>query len=355
MSRIHPIIKMQFLTFCILKLLLFNDLQAQVDIDTLFEKAKITAYAKEYTEAIEQLQNILEIQNHHFDAQLMLSRVLAWNKQYEKSLEQIEELLVKYPDNEDVLQFKETVEKWRESDKQSNFNEHIQLSNNTDFLLSNQTKWQFASLEYYRNIPDMPLSARLNYSNRFDLKGTQFEVEIYPKFSNRNYVFLSLAYSESVLFANYTLAASLFHNVKNDLELEGGFRYILFDSNTPILAGVLSIGKYTHSIWANYRFSLIKAGRFNGQTHRFRFRRYLQDEHNYIFMDATVGTTERDIQAFEALDALRTNTKNINIGVKKGLSNRLYATIAVGYELTTNGEQRKTSILSTNVALTHRF
>ena len=355
MSKNNLLIKLFLLYFFLIGFTFSNTLYAQVDTDALFEEAKTTAYAKKYKEAIEQLEKIIALQGNHFDAQLMLARVLAWDKQYDISLVNIEKILILYPDNEEALQLKQTVEGWKIGATKESFNEHIQLNYNLDFLLSNRTKWQFASLEYYRKIPDMPLSLRLNYANRFDLKGTQFEIEAYPKFSNRNYVFLSLAYSESLLFANYTLGASLFHNVKDDFELEGGFRYILFDSNTPIIAGVVSIGKYTRNIWTNYRFSLIDAGRSDGQTHRFRIRRYLKDEYNYVFLDATIGTTERDIQAFQALNNLRTNTKNIKIGIRKGLSHRVYLLTAIGYELTTNNEQRKTSILSTNVALTHRF
>ncbi len=355
MNEIHQIIKIGLSIFSLFSILICMDLEAQVDTDALFEEAKTTAYAKEYAKAIEQLETIIEIQQNHFDAKLMLARVLAWDKQYDLSLEKTASLLVEYPDNKEVLELKETVEKWKDASDAEDFNEHLQLAYNLDFLMSSPIKWQFISLEYFRDIPDMPLSVRLNHTNRFDLKATQFEVEIYPKFSKRNYAFLSLAYSSSELFADYTLAASVFHNLKDNLEIEGGFRYILFDSNTPIFAGVVSLGQYTNNIWVNYRFSLIKAGQVNGQTHRFRVRKYLQNEQNYLFADVTVGTTERDLQAFQTLNNLRTNTKNLKIGLRKGLSHKLYITTAIGYELTTNSEQKKTSILSTNFALTRRF
>ncbi|MFK7904207.1 MAG: YaiO family outer membrane beta-barrel protein [Chitinophagales bacterium] len=355
MNEIHRIIKIGLSTFCLFSILSCINLTAQVDTDALFEEAKTTAYAKDYAKAIEQLEKVIELQQQHFDAKLMLARVLAWDKKYTLSLEKTASLLSEYPDNKEALELKETVEKWKDASEAEDFNEHIQLAYNLDFLMSSPVRWQFVSIEYFREIPDMPLSVRLNHTNRFDLKATQFEVEIYPKFSKRNYAFLSLAYSSSSLFADYTLAASVFHNLKDNLEVEGGFRYILFDSNTPIFAGILSLGQYTNNIWVNYRFSLIKAGQINGQTHLFRVRKYLQNEQNYLFADVTVGTTERDLQAFQTLNNLRTNTKNLKIGLRKGLSHKLYLMAAIGYELTTNSEQKKTSILSTNFALTRRF
>lgn len=325
------------------------------NIDSLFEKAKESAYAKEYEQSIQQLQNILSLHNNHFDAQLMLARVLAWSEKYDASLQQIETVLEDFPQNEEALTLQQMVKKWKAANQEQDFNEHIQLNYGLDLFRSNQSKWKSFSLEYQRSVPDMPVSVRYNYASRFGLQGGQFEVEAYPKFSKRNYGYLSLAYSDSKLFANYTMSASLFHNIKNDLEIEGGFRYVLFDSNTPILVGVTSIGKYTKDFWFNYRFSMVKANRFDGTLHRFRVRKYLQNQHNYIFIDATLGITERDLQALQVLNGSKSHTQNVQIGMVKGLSKRLFLTASMGYEQTKYSEEKKNSVFSTNLAFTYKF
>lgn len=329
--------------------------QTSVNTDELFEKAKELAYSKEYEQSIQQLNKILLVQENHFDAQLMLARVLAWSEKYDESLEKIEEVLEAHPQNEEVLTLQQMVETWKAANQKLDYKNHLQLRYRLDKVYSNSTKWQSFSLEYQRDVPDMLVSARYNYANRFGLQGGQFEVEAYPKFSKRNYAYLSLAYSESKLFANYTLGASLFHNVKDDLEIEGGFRYILFDSNTPILVGITSIGKYTSDFWFNYRFSMVKASRFDGTLHRLRVRKYLNNKWNYVFMDATMGVTERDLQALQVLNGSKSHTQNIAIGIVKGLSNRLFVTASTGYEQTKFSEENKSKVFSTNFAFSYRF
>ena len=111
--------------------------------------------------------------------------------------------------------------------------------------------WQVAEVDYTRQTSLGSIIGTLNYANRFNTNGLQFEVDAYPHISKIFYAYASVAYAGNVaVFPKARGGFSLYANLPNSFEAELGFRYLYFTGSTWIYTA--AIGKY----YKNFRFTL---------------------------------------------------------------------------------------------------
>ncbi len=109
----------------------------------------------------------------------------------------------------------------------------------------------YTSLEYSRETGIGLVLPRINYSNRFNTNGLQYEIDFYPKFSKSFYGYLNYGYSNATTYPNHRAGIELFANLTKSLEVSLGMRYLEFDAgNATIFTGSISLYK------GNYYFSL---------------------------------------------------------------------------------------------------
>ncbi|WP_411030800.1 YaiO family outer membrane beta-barrel protein [Spongiimicrobium sp. 3-5] len=146
-----------------------------------------------------------------------------------------------------------------------------------------------SSLEYRRDTRYGSAIPRINYSNRFDLNGLQYEVDLYPKFSKTFYGYLNYGYSDASIFPNHRIGAELYANLPKSIEASLGARYLDFtDSKATIFTG--SLGLYR----GNYYFSMRpyitprsdNPTSFSGSL---LARKYLRDGENYFGINLVYG------------------------------------------------------------------
>ena len=111
--------------------------------------------------------------------------------------------------------------------------------------------WQVVELDYSRQTSWGSIIGTLNYANRFNTNGLQYEVDAYPHISKMFYAYVSAAYSgNDIVFPKARGGFSLYANLPNSFEGELGFRYLYFSGSTWIYTA--AIGKY----YKNFRFTL---------------------------------------------------------------------------------------------------
>ena len=148
----------------------------------------------------------------------------------------------------------------------------------------------YSSFEYKRDTKLGSIIPRVNYSNRFETKGVQYELDLHPKFSKTFHGYLNYGYSQSPIYPNHRFGADIYVNLPKSLEVSMGMRYLDFGkSNAQIITG--SVGLYK----GNYYFSLRpyitppKDKEGIGFSGSLLVRRYLRDSENYLGINAVVG------------------------------------------------------------------
>ncbi|QLG47317.1 YaiO family outer membrane beta-barrel protein [Costertonia aggregata] len=147
----------------------------------------------------------------------------------------------------------------------------------------------FSSISFNRRTPVGTVIPRINYSNRLNKHGVQYDIDLYPKFSKRFYAYLNYGYSNSSIYPNHKIGGDLYANLPWAMEVSAGMRHIIFDTrNITVYAN--SIGHYR----GNYYFSLRsyftpKPDGLLTVSGNLLVRKYLKDGENYIGVNAGLG------------------------------------------------------------------
>ncbi|MET0574175.1 MAG: YaiO family outer membrane beta-barrel protein [Pedobacter agri] len=118
----------------------------------------------------------------------------------------------------------------------------------TAFDQEGRKPWNLYSAYYMRTEKGGSLIARVNYADRRDAKGYQFEVESYPT-HHTGYSYINLAYSNAIIFPKFKFAYSYFLPFNKSWEAEMGVRYL--NSYLNYYSVTAGLGKYFGSFWIN--------------------------------------------------------------------------------------------------------
>ncbi|MBM1107094.1 YaiO family outer membrane beta-barrel protein [Aurantibacter crassamenti] len=188
--------------------------------------------------------------------------------------------------NEANAKLKEALAKTKETDILKN---KISINNSFDSFDVVYDPMIYSSISYGRKTKIGDLITSLNYSNRFETHGLQYEVDFYPKFSETFYAYTNYGYSNSAIYPNHRVGAELYANLPKAIEASAGIRYINFD-NADALIYTMSLGLYS----GNYYFSLRPyvtpqdTGKY-GVSGSFLARKYLKNADNYIGASFIMG------------------------------------------------------------------
>ncbi len=233
-------------------------------------------YAKEYYLAIGLANKALKYLKN--DAEIMALKSYALSeikKPKEVTKKRSQKVLVKMPEKDSI-----------EAAPKKN---RIAISNAFEVFDKIYNNMIYASVEYKRETKLGAVIPRINYNNRFETHGIQYETDFYPKFSKKWYAHLNYGYSASPIFPNHSAGGELYANFANGIEASAGMRYLDFESTkATIYTG--SVGLYK----GNYYFSLRPyvtpnpAGNI-GVSGNFLARKYLKSADHYLGIRAGMG------------------------------------------------------------------
>ncbi len=165
----------------------------------------------------------------------------------------------------------------------------------------------YSGVEYIRETSWGKIIPRINYSNRFDITGIQYEIDLYPKFSKKFYGYFNYGYSTSEIYPNHRAGAELYANLPKGFEASLGMRYLTnlpegYDpslglgflnseaKNTAIYTG--SVGWYKGNYYMSLRTYMTPANNnTSGIAGLFTARKYLKDAKNYLGVALGMGFT----------------------------------------------------------------
>lgn len=191
--------------------------------------------------------------------------------------------------------------------------------------------WQFVSLDYTRQTKAGPITARLNYGNRFKTSGLQYELEAYPRFSKTFYGYVNIGYSDDLtVFPRWRAGASLYTNLPKAFESEIGVRYLYFNKDAFIYT--LYVGKYYNNFLFGARTYLAPASKNIAQSYSVLARYYYGGIDDYIGLSAGAGLSPDD--------------RRVNVQLNSNYKLRTYTG-----ELTVRHSIRKLNIITLNLSL----
>ncbi|MFN3850204.1 MAG: YaiO family outer membrane beta-barrel protein [Spirosomataceae bacterium] len=374
-----------FLTKVILFLLVINFAWGQnVSADELFTKARKSAfddknYAKairlskqalavnpEYTEisiflgrvyawsgqkdsAVVVLLNVLKKDSKNEDASLALGNIYYWNNQNTNALEVIDNSLIYNQNSEELRLLKANIlvnlRKWKEADSLVQNMLRINKPNPKVRALANKIRenltqnivgvsygyinfekqfsnsWHLVSVDYGLRTKLGLLFSRINYANRFNRNGIQYEIDIYPQISKNVQAYLSGGYSNKVgVFPKYRAGISFYFTLPMGFESEGGLRYLNFGNKTWIYTA--SISKYLSKFWLNFRAYLSPETSNISSSYALLTRFYYGGVDDFLSLKIGTGLSPDNSQNIALIGEtnFRLVSNNVAIGFRKAFS-----------------------------------
>jgi len=147
----------------------------------------------------------------------------------------------------------------------------------------------FTTVEYQRETKAGTIIPRVNYNNRFQTHGVQYEIDFYPKFSKTLYGYLNYGYSASPIFPDHRVGGELYANLPKKLEASAGFRFLDF-AETKVTIYTGSVGLYSGNYYLSLRpFITPNSNGNTGISGNLLVRKYLKDANTYFGLRAGMG------------------------------------------------------------------
>jgi len=297
-----------------------------------------------------EFQKVLEKNKGHEDGTFAYASLEYWNDNSEKAKFLVNEGLEFHPESKDLLFLKAKIHNDLKEFSEANvtiekllklkpnlsearaFKEKIKNSSSVnqigvtyDFVYFDKRfddPWHLSSVNYGRQTKFGSVTARLNYANRFNSNGAQFELDAYPRISDVFYAYVSGGISKNDgIFPKYRAGFSLYANLPWALEAEAGFRMLKFSDETWIYTA--SIGKYYSNFWFNFKTYLTPSNSSVSQSFSLNVRYYLAGADDYLSFGIGSGLSP-DNQANNILfndgEAYKLKSSNIFIGYRKSFN-----------------------------------
>lgn len=188
--------------------------------------------------------------------------------------------------------------------------------------------WHLVSTAYRREFGFGSLIGRLNYADRFDDTGTQYEIDAYPDIGRNGYAYLNFGYSSSDLFPDYRYGAEYFHNFDKGWEGSLGIRRLDYtSSDVTIYTG--SVAKYVGNFWIAWRPNYVEKESGNSFSNGLAIRRYFGGRYEYAEFSVSGGVENEDDLISGGEDRL--DDFSTKIELRRRVTPKLLLTGEVGY------------------------
>ncbi|NEU08128.1 YaiO family outer membrane beta-barrel protein [Flavihumibacter sp. R14] len=295
-----------------------------------------------------------------------------WNKNLPRSLEIVDQALKHYPNSEELVLKKVKVlsalekpqaaidvtesfirknPESKEALKSLRSLKDANLKNNITYgyTFSSFDKrfaqpWHMANFSYGRVTPFATLNFQVNYANRFNTNGVEFETNSYPAITNGLYAYVGAAFSNSSIFSRHRFGVSLYKSLPLSFEAEGGVRYLKFNSATILY--VVGMGRYFGNSFFGLRSYIGPGDGQFSKSFNLYSRFYLSDDRNdYFGISGGTGFSpddrarnidiNRNLKSLKAgIEYSRNVTKRLIISGSASYLNEEYSTATFGNQFT---------------------
>jgi len=271
-----------------------------IDVRNLL--AKTYSWDKKYHKARKEFNKITSVERNNKEVWVAAIKNELYAQEYYIALGLANKASIYLPEDEDIQAVREQAlkglsdvespkeaESPKETTERSVFKNRIGITNAVEIFDVVYEPMMYTSLEYQRETKAGKIIPRLNYGNRFEIQGLQYELDFYPKFSKKVSGYLNYGISKSTIFPNHRVGAEVFVNWPKQMELSLGMRYLDFDNlKARIITGSAGIykGNYYFSVRPYFLPKLNNGMGFSGSL---LARRYIKDGVNYFGIQLAMG------------------------------------------------------------------
>ncbi|MDF2157810.1 YaiO family outer membrane beta-barrel protein [Algoriphagus sp. CAU 1675] len=250
------------------------------------------------------------------------SRLLYFQEEYDDAFKIAEELFEGGFKQEGILGYMQTLQRLRKTNAIGATYDYDSFSG--DLSLNPWNTWSF----YGRTKTKLTgsLIARVTQSSRFDSFGTLYELDAYPSLGKNSYAYLNVGGSSASFFPDLRWGASVYFNLSNAWEIDGGYRYLKFSEVTNIITG--SLGKYLGNWWMNMRVNVIPSSNGTSSSAIFQSRYYFKTGEDFFSIQLSSGVSpDEENRDFSQL----LNSYRVRLGYQQLISPRFMIYGYTGY------------------------
>lgn len=307
--------------------------QSITDPESEYLRIRTIAFDGDYATAALAARKLVNEYPSYGDARILLGRILAWQKDYINAGAVIDTLLATEPDNADALSARRDISLWSKGN--SPVSTDIRAGYFFDTFSEPYSRyWQVFKAGAGHKFNWGQASAGVNVGNittgdpsQSAATELQFEVDAYPQLTNKNYAYLSYAYSPGSYFPQHRATAELWQVLKGGWAVSAGLNYYYFDRN--IFIAMASVEKYLGKYWFSVKgFVYFKD---EGPTTSFyvNARRYFNDK-NYL--QVTLGTGTAPDEPFDMqTNLMRLSAHSVRLAYNASLTRRIVMRLNAGY------------------------
>lgn len=146
-----------------------------------------------------------------------------------------------------------------------------------------------SGVEYQKETAAGTLLPRITYGHRFNAHGLQYELDVYPKLSERVYAYFNYGYSNASIFPRHRMGSELYATFSGGIEASMGYRYLEFETaRASIYTG--SLGWYKGAYYASFRPYLNVGSQGSaGVSATLMLRKYLNNPDTYLGVQLGYG------------------------------------------------------------------
>lgn len=359
-----------------------NDKVESLYKDILYSKGKSELNNQDTLSAYQSYTTILEAYPADTFSRNQLTNIAVAQQDRQQAIKYIDEGIAYYNNQEALALKKLSITQAMGNNKNSYHlshsltqkypgNESIRSINDDLFILTRQNRigfnygitafdqtgrkpWNLYSAFYMRTEDNGSLIARVNYADRKEATGYQFEVEAYPT-HNKGYSYINLAYANAVIFPKFKFAYSYFLPFEKGWETEFGVRYL--NSYFNYLSYTAGVGKYFGNFWLNAKTFVTPNGGNVANAYILSGRYFINNSNDdYITAIAGYGFSPDDRgRNFEITERLNLESVRFTLGYQRTLWKRNL----VGIFGTWNNQEyipgRKRNEFDAQISFQHKF
>jgi YaiO family outer membrane protein len=307
--------------------------QKATDPESEYQRIKMIAFDGDYVKAVAAARKLVNSYPTYGDARILLGRILAWQKEYINAAAVIDTLLLNDPGNVDALSVRRDILLWSKDNQR--ISTDIRAGYSFDSFREPYTRlWQIFKAGAGHRFTWGPAYAGLNVGNikidepsHFDATELQIEAEAWPNLTDKNYAYLTYAYSPGKFFPRHRAGVELWQVLPAGWAISAGLNYYYFE-RSAFIAGA-SVEKYLGKYWLSLKgFVYFKD---NGpRTSLFlNARRYFNDND---YFQVTLGTGAAPDEPFDIKANLtRLNANTIRLAYNLSVTHKLMMRIGTGY------------------------
>lgn len=288
------------------------------------------------------------------------SKALIKLKKNDSAYEAIQQALKINPNNQEAIKIQNSLRQ-KANSRVTTPSNGVGISYFHDSFNKNYTPWDFVSVYLYHRGKIGAIQGDVSYANRFNQRGYQYGLSVYPRISSTTRAYLHGGYSKDSIFPTYNLGFSLYHKLMKNSEAELGIRYlhfILFPDPIWIYTGGIDLRyKKFYGVLKTY-LTPQKAGL--AQSYYLTLRYYLANPVNNLSLTLSSGLSPQDFfdPVFNKVNYYTTQSKRARLDINFGLfSSRTIMRTSFAYE---NRQYNNTNIrdrqrLTLGIGLERRF